>query len=410
VISETGSHARRITLDEALQQAGDQEKKIMGRMGELEVEAAKQHRLGAESDYFPKISSSLFNIHFNKFMGEQFTVQRPIAGGTATILVPLVGKDQTLIAATAAQPITPLFKIHQLVNLARADEEIAKARAKAGLPPQTAAKVEERYFGLLVAQREQAMAIARASDVESRQLNASSSSPRVPSGSGEDELTEAANAMAEANIKVQELNASLNEVLGWPSYTVLELAPPAPLLEAISLQEATEKALAANAQVVEAEQTLAKARAASTLSKLEYVPDVAVLGGYVYNGNALPALPRDFSYIGLVATYTLFDFGKREHSIKERKAQVEMAEIGVQLTKAKVAAAVKSSYLQMERSRQLSELRHHMASALQLRNASSDGGPARSLTAGQAKAEAAMFEADLAYRQAFTRLKEKIGQ
>src|SRR5262249_37313931 len=153
----------------------------------------------------------------------------------------------------AAQPITPLFKLHQVVNLARADEETAKARAKAGLPPETANKIEERYYGLLVAERRLALAKANAREVEERRLVASSASPPVSPSGKADELMEAADALAEANIKVQELTASLNQLLGWPLDTELELTPPGPPLLTISLQEATEQALKANAQLVEAE-------------------------------------------------------------------------------------------------------------------------------------------------------------
>jgi len=49
-------------------------------------------------------------------------------------------------------------------------------------------------------------------------------------------------------------------------------------------------------------------------------------------------LPRD-SPISLYATYTVFDFGKRERGVKESNAQAEMAEMAVPLTKAKVTAA-----------------------------------------------------------------------
>ncbi len=96
---------RRITLEQAQQQAAAAND-TMAHLAQLQVEAARQHRLGAESDYFPKISSTLANFHFNKFMGEQFTVVRPMQGGTTTEQIPLVGKDQTLIAVTAAQPVT----------------------------------------------------------------------------------------------------------------------------------------------------------------------------------------------------------------------------------------------------------------------------------------------------------------
>ena len=396
---------RRITLEEAQEQA-ETANKSMVRLGELQIEVAKQHRLATQSDYFPKVNSSFFNFHFNKFMGDVITVQRPLRGGTTSIGLPLAGKDQTLVTATVAQPITPLFKVRQAVNLAQADEEIAKA--KAGQPAEAASNIEENYYRLLVEQRHLAIAKANADKLENRLLVAGNSLRPVSASEEPDELLEAANAIAQAEVKVKELTASFNQLLGWPLDTELELAPPALEWESISLQQATDKAMLTNAEVVEAEQNVAKARAASTLSKLEYVPDVALLGGYVYNSNAVPLLPRDFSFIGVMGSYNVYDFGKREHSLKERKAQVEMAELAAQLTKAKVAAGVKHSYLEVERSRQLSEMRHRMASAIQLRKAAY-GQEARDFTTVRASAEAKMFEADLAYRQAFRRLKAVMG-
>jgi outer membrane protein TolC len=186
--------------------------------------------------------------------------------------------------------------------------------------------------------------------------------------------------------------------------------PPDPCFEDISLKEATEKALAANPEVVEAEQNLVKARAASTVQKLSYVPVVAVVGGYAYNNEVLPLLPRDFSFIGVIATYNMFDFGKREHTIKGAKAQAEMAEIALQLTKAKVAASVKSSHFELQRSRQLSELTRRLASAIQVQKVSYEENSAEITTAKKAKVEAEMFQADLEYRQALTRLKTLMGE
>src|SRR6266481_5885679 len=136
------------------------------------------------------------------------------------------------------------------------------------------------------------------------------------------------------------------------------------------MKEANDKVLVANPEVIEAEQNVVKARSAVTLQKLAYVPVVAVMGGYAYQDNVLPLLPRDFSFIGMVATYNLFDFGKREHTIKGASAQAEMAQIALQLTKAKVAAAVKSSHFELDRSRQLSELTHRLDSAIQVQRAS----------------------------------------
>ena len=132
--------------------------------------------------------------------------------------------------------------------------------------------------------------------------------------------------------------------------------------------------------------------------------------GWITSTNAVPLLPRDFSFIGVVASYNIFDFGKREHTIKAADAQAEMAELGLQLTKAKVAASVKSSHLELERLQQLSELTRRLATGIELQKASYDENGADIAIARKAKVEAEMFQADLDYRQALANLKTLIGE
>ena len=344
----TPGAARRITLEEAELQAGSASNNPLVRLGQLQVEVARQNRLGAFSTFFPQIGSGFENMHFNKFMGQELQV------ANRTLGLPLAGQNQTFIDVTVTQPITPLFQIYQLYKIAQADETIA--RAKAGLPPtQVAANVEKDFYGLLVAQRMLTVAEAKAKLSESKWLLANNSSVPVGSIDGDETLMEATKELATATSKVKELSASLDELLGWPDDTQLELVPPEPRFEYIPLGQATGKALAVNPEVIEAEQTVVKAQAAVKAQKWNYVPTIAVMGGYAYNNNAVPLLPRDFSFIGLVGTYNIFDFGKREHTIKGAEAQAEMAELGLELTKAKVAAAVKSSVLVLVRLHLLSE-------------------------------------------------------
>ena len=395
--------ARLITLEEAQQQAGSASNNPLVRLGQLQVEVARQNRLGAFSTFFPQIGSGFENMHFNKFMGQQLQV------ANRTLGLPLAGKNQTFIDVTVTQPITPLFQIYQLYKIAQADETIA--RAKAGLPPtQVAANVEKNFYGLLVAQRMLTVAEAKAKLSENKWLLANNSSVPVGSIDGDEALMGATKELATATSKVKELAASLDELLGWPDDTQLELVPPEPRFEYIPLGQATAKALAANPEVIEAEQTAVKARAAVKAQKWNYVPTIAVMGGYAYNNNAVPLLPTDFSFIGLVGTYNIFDFGKREHTIKGAEAQAEMAELGVELTKAKVAAAVKSSHLELERLQQLSQLTRRLASGIELQKASYDENGADLAAARKAKVEAEMFQADLDYRQALANFKTLIGE
>ena len=98
----------------------------------------------------------------------------------------------------------------------------------------------------------------------------------------------------------KELTVSLNRAMGWPDDTELELVPPDPLVENFSLAEIADKAVAANPDVIVAEQNVVKARAASAISKMAYFPAVAAVGGYTFE-NAIPAVPSTFGYRGRIA-------------------------------------------------------------------------------------------------------------
>lgn len=157
--------------------------------------------------------------------------------------------------------------------------------------------------------------------------------------------------------------------------------------------------------MIEAEQTVVKARAASALSKLEYVPTVAAVGGYMFQ-NAIPLVASNFGYGGVVASYNLFDFGKRESAAKEARTKVEMAEMALQMTKYKVTAEAKKSYSELERSRQLSKVAHKMGSSVALLVSASSNPDNAAVNAARAELEVDMLEADLAHRQAFAAVRD----
>ena len=396
----------RITLDEAQQQAAGASSPLV-RLGELQVEAAKQHRLGVESLYFPNLGSQFDNLHFNKQPGTVAAFQGPL-GNQREIGVNIFKKDQTVVNLSAVQPVTPLMAIHQLVKIARADENIA--RAKAGMPvAETAGMVEKNYYELLVAQRELISANAESRKIQGKWLTASTGIASVSTQQEKDMISAEQVVVAPAS-KVKELTASLDQLLGLPEGTRLELVPPEPLVENLSLTEVNDKAMVANPEVVEAQQTAIKAHAANKISKMEYGPSVAIVAGYANQtaiSNFLFARPE--GYLGVIATYTVFDFGKREHGVKESRANAEAADLGVELTKAKVAAAVKNSYFELQRSRQFTQLARRMADATQIVEASYQPDNPE-VESARAKVEADMFRAELEYRQALAKLKTLMGE
>jgi outer membrane protein TolC len=390
VFGQASPEVRSITLEEAKAKAAGGA--AINSVALLGVDAARYHRQAAQADYFPKLGADFVNQHFNKFMGE--TIQ--LAHRDAS--VPLFGKDWTAVALTVVQPVTQLLQVRQVVAVARADEEIARAKG-AQMASQVSENVERAYFALLIAQRHQFMA-----EKKVERLSGASqlvSTVAMPAGKPVDSqavLVEASKELVAADSEVEEWSRSLNELIGFPRDTKLILAIPEPVTETVSLTQVTQKAVTNSPEVVEAEQTLVKAKAASRLSKLEYMPGVAITGGYVNQPQAvLPLLPGDFSYIGFVATFDIFDFGKREKTVSERRVQVEMAEAGVSMAKTKVAATVQKSFLDLQRTQKLRDLTRRLAAGYE--EASLENSSAR------AGVEVEMFQAEMDYRSALTQLK-----
>ena len=404
---DASSGVRRITLKEAQQLAVQTDNPLV-RLGQFQVEAAEQHRLGVKAMYFPNVSGQFENLHFNKHPGEIFTVQRPLAGTILSVPTNIIEQDQTAVNFSVVQPLTPLFAVRQLVRIARADENIA--RAKAGMPvAERASLVEKTYFDLLVAERHLAGAAVEARNVQARWMTVGSPSATRVAADQQLKLVSTAKSLSLAETTVRQLTASMNEMLGLPAGTRLELIPPEPLVEHLSLADAIGQAGAASTDVIEAEQTAVKAHAGSRLAKMEYFPSIAIVGGYAHQSAINVVLPEDFAYVGVIATYTIFDSFKRERGVKERSAQVQAAELAVQLNRAKTASAVKTSYLELERARELVQLVRRMAPAPRV-VAASYVSDRTDVDAAQVGIETELLRAELEYRQAYARVKSLMGQ
>ncbi len=68
------NQGRHLTLDYA-QQVASQPDTLLARLGQLEVDTARQLRLATRADYFPQIATVFYTAHFNKFLGPEFVLR-----------------------------------------------------------------------------------------------------------------------------------------------------------------------------------------------------------------------------------------------------------------------------------------------------------------------------------------------
>jgi outer membrane protein TolC len=411
---ETGTI--RLTLEEARQQALANNNQLQ--LGNLNVQAAIHATEAARKDYFPKILGSAFYFHFDDDLGKVVTTRgREIGGGTGplglitlpTIQVPATSREASVVNQDAAfgmllvaQPITKLIAVSANVDLHRAEQEIAAAQLDKGTRDLLSG-VSQVYYGLLAARRIQSVLTLQANALEP--LLKAKPDPKLRLAS-----LEIRKGLVETDKQIAELSAQLCQLIGLPPCTVVELVEPvlAPIRVTCS-GEAVDLALANNPQVREAQQSIVKAQAGLKVARMDYLPDVNVFGAYM-GQSAADYMQDDFSAIGVSASYTFFDWGKRRNILRQRETQIALAAQNVTVTIETVRQEAHKAYLAYRQAEQNLEIATETAKANQELEAQAQD-PATRMAAQAATAKAALeqMQAELAYRLAHAKLLAAIG-
>src|SRR5262249_40189689 len=156
------------------------------------------------------------------------------------------------------------------------------------------------------------------------------------------------------------LTHQLNDLLGLPACTVLEPVDPVPPdLPVRCAEDAARLALACRPEVREAEQSIAKAEAALKVARMAYLPDVNVMGGYV-NQTMADYIRPNVSFVGVLATYPLWEWGKKRDVKLQRETDVALAHQSLRVTMDKVQLDARKAYDSFEEAREAYRLAGEM--------------------------------------------------
>jgi outer membrane protein TolC len=392
-----GPAVRRLTLDEARQLALGNKALVLAR---LNVEQLQHATAAARKDYLPKVIGAVDYLHFNDTLGQVLTFQRGKFGlqqpGISTISVPIFNQDSTLNTVLVAQPITKLIAVNAAVQIARADEAAAQAQLDKGTRD-VLSGVTQAYHGLLGAKWIQAALELQVQLLE--QLVSTKPVPELRIG-----LLETQQGLAQARGQVQELTQQLNSLLDLPLCTVLELVDPVTLEVPVRCaDEAAEVAVARDPEVREAAQVIAKAEAGLRVARMDYLPDVNVIGGY-QNQSAVSAIQPNFSFVGVTASMTLWEWGKKRDVVRQRQAQIALARQNVAVTADKVRLAARKAYLSFDQAREAYRLAGELVQARKDAEKGATGTAAVQAKADTTKAELEAMKAEIVYRVAYAQL------
>jgi outer membrane protein TolC len=417
---------RVITLREAVDLALKHNHVV--RLATLKVEDQEHAKGVAKSAYFPSVRNDTAFVR----VSDTQLIEIP-AGGLGALgntLVPprpLIlnqgGKTFSSSGTGVTQPLTQLLKIRAANDVARAEVNAARGKAR-GIENDIALTVHQLYYKILIADARRSAVLAKIDASEDLQRERVQ---QVRYGSALDadliesraQSLQAKQELLSTDLQLSDLHMQFNDVIGLPLGTAVTLDPVvAAISDGCAREECIKLALESHPEVAEARATVEKAESAVRLARFEYIPDVEAYARYSFHNNSA-FLASHFGTFGIHLSYDLFDWGKRRESLRGRQAQLAQAKENLASVSDEVELRVLTAYNKLERTRQMVAVSQELVvlRAESRRNAAEQlarGAVLRSLAgvslAQELDAKALLLQSRLDYVQAVAEMDEAIGR
>lgn len=417
---------RRLNLHEAVELALKHNHSV--RIAAFHVQEEQHAKEVARSAYLPTIRNDSTFAHATdtEFIGIP-------AGGLGVVgnspipprqFIISQGEKNFIVSGTGlTQPLTELFKIKAGNDVARAELNASREKAR-GVENDVALKVRELYYNILVVQSKHQAIEANIRAVEDQQ---SERFQQVKYGStlevdlieSKAQLLQAKQDLLTTELQFSDLRLKFNDIVGFPLKTDLALDPNVPVPpESCQREQCIKLALDSHPEITEARAEMEKASAGVRAAKREYIPDIEAFARYSYQEN-VPFLARNFGTFGVHFGYDLFDGGKKRATLRERDAQLAQAKENVARISDEVEVRVQVAYNRVERTQQMIAVSQELlatrqearrVSAQQLQQGTYLRSQADAAAAQEFEAQTLLLQSQLEYAQAQDELTDAIGE
>ena len=398
------------------------------RISSLKVEEEQHAKEVARSAYMPVLRNHSTFAHATdtQFIGIPAGALGTVGSSTVPSHTLILNQGALSFAVSDTeldQPLTELFKIKAANDVARADVEASKGRARS-VKDEVALKVRQLYYGILIVQSQQRAIQAKIHAAENLQTERVQ---QVKYGSTlEADLIEsraqslqAKQDLLTSQLQLSDLRMQFNDVLGLPVQSEVVLDPEVPTPSAASSrEECIRRALDSNPHIAEAKAEVEKAAAAVREAKREYIPNFEAFAHYTY-ADKVPFLARNYGTFGVHFSYDIFDGGKKRATLRARDTQAAQAKENLARICDQVEVNVETAYNKLERTEQMVTVSQELLSARQeARRVSAQGlqqgtylrSQAQAAIAQESEAETHLLQSQLEYAQAQDELNQVIGQ
>jgi outer membrane protein TolC len=355
------AETRTLTLDEAIALAEAQNSSV--KIASSKVREGIEKRKSVRADYFPHLTNESNYFHITNTR----LVDIP-AGSLGT--VPGVGSfpvqdtsidqgDNNLFLSDTAltQPLTQLLKTYQKDKMALADQQMARAdldKTKTDVVFAT----HRLFYSLIIVrkQRDAASAAVAAGEQALREAKdsvAAGNVLEVAAIGSSAVLLQNRYSLLSAEIQIGDLNSELNDLLGLPLDTDINpLDPPPPETTARSRESFVGEALEKNPEIKAVREAVKKAESGVKAAYIDYIPDISMSGHYMYQ-DGVPFLTHNIGTFGVKMTWNIFDWGKRQAVVAQRKEQLIQANENLHRVKKRIEVEVDKAYRKLEQTKNL---------------------------------------------------------
>jgi outer membrane protein TolC len=418
--------ARVITLREAVDLALQHNHVV--KLAALKVEEHEHEKEITRSAYFPTLRNDSTAIRVT----DTQLIEIP-AGGLGTAgsgLIPpqplILNQGGRTFASSGTgltQPLTQLLKIRAANDVARAEVDAARGKAR-GVENDVALRVHQLYYQILITEARHGAVLAKIEASEDLQRERVQ---QVKYGSILDtdliesraQSLQAKQELLSTELQLSDLHTQFNDVVGLPLSTTVALDPTVTdTAESCPREECVKLALASHPEVAEARATVAKAESALRLARYDFVPDVEAFARYSFQQN-VPFLAGNFGTVGVHLSYDLFDGGKKRAMIRTRQAQLAQAKENLARVSDEVEVRVQTAYNKLERTQQMVAVSQELlalrgesrrVTAEQLKRGVVLRSQAGSSLAQELEARALLLQSRLDYVQAADEMDQAIGR
>ncbi len=417
---------RHLKLEEAVRLALAQNRSL--KIARFKVQENEHKKQAARSDYFPALTNQSNALHISEL--QDITIPQGALGTAAGLPIPNrttflpQGKDTLYSSGTMlAQPLTQLLRIHQENRVAAAEVATSRDDLKSA-EDEVALQVHNLYFGILIAQlqkkaAEQETTFASESLRENENDVRNGSALQVAEIQSRAELLQGQQSVLTAELQIQDYTTELNDLLGLPLDTKLDLDPSVPTdFQTLTKDEYVKEAWQQNPEIRAAQEAVTKAQAGVAAAKTAYIPDITAYARYSYQ-DGVPFFVRNFGTVGINLNYTLWDFGKRHATVLEHSSQLAEAQQNLERLKEEVAVSIERSYNKLERTKHMVNVATQVAKLREeserlTTNQAAQGvvliSDVRHASAANYQAKADLLQASLGYLLAWAELERTVGR